>query len=177
MNLLPNSGCQKLKSKLFRWAGAIVGENVEIFQGVKVQGMEDTLVHFGKCCTPLPGDNIVGIVTRGRGIIVHTATCPKILDIDSARRVAVSWDGSEKVGRPVDLRIKTMDSSGLLAEISKTFTNNGVNILGANCKVANNYAINTFEISIYDTNQLRQLVIAIEQIKGVISVERISVNL
>ena len=142
--------------------------------GVKVQGIDDMLVRFGKCCNPLPGDNIVGFVTRGRGITIHTATCQKILDIDPARRVEVNWDAAEKVTRPVTLRVKTGDNTGLLAKISQTFTNHGVNISSANCKVtANNYAINTFEISIRDSDQLRSVVMDVEQIKGVISVERI----
>lgn len=141
--------------------------------GVKVQGIDDMLVRFAKCCNPLPGDKIVGFITRGRGITVHTTTCSKILDLDAARRVEVSWDGNEQITRPVNLLVKTNDTPGILANISQTFTNHGVNISSANCKVVgNNYADNTFEIAIKNSDQLRQVIMALEMINGVISVER-----
>lgn len=142
--------------------------------GVVVQGLEDVLVRFGKCCSPLPGDSICGFVTRGRGITVHTATCTRSIDMDPARRIDVSWDGKGTVARPVTVRITTEDRPGMLATISGIFTDNGVNISQANCKVtAAARAVNTFEVLIKDKEQLRKVLGKIKTAKGILVVERI----
>ncbi|MBC7792286.1 MAG: bifunctional (p)ppGpp synthetase/guanosine-3',5'-bis(diphosphate) 3'-pyrophosphohydrolase [Clostridia bacterium] len=142
--------------------------------GVVVQGIDDMLVRFGKCCAPLPGDPITGFVSRGKGITVHLATCTRAADLDPARRIDVSWDEKGSYARPVNLRVMTGDRPGILATISQCFTNNGVNIAQANCKVtAKDRAINTFEVMIKDTDQLHKVVNQIKSLKGVIGVERI----
>ena len=63
--------------------------------GVRVSGVEDMLVRFGKCCQPLPGERIVGFITRGRGVTVHAHDCPKVLETDPQRRVDVQWENGE----------------------------------------------------------------------------------
>ncbi len=142
--------------------------------GVVVQGLDDVLVRFGKCCSPLPGDSICGFVTRGRGITVHTVSCTRAIDMDPARRIDVSWDGKGTVARPVSVRITTEDRPGMLATISGIFTDNGVNISQANCKVtAAARAVNTFEVLIKDKEQLRKVLGKIKTAKGILVVERI----
>ncbi len=142
--------------------------------GVMVQGIEDVLVRFGRCCNPLPGDAIIGFVTRGRGITVHLPNCSRALDADPARRIDVSWDPRGTFSRPVTVRVLTSDRPGILATISQSFTDNGVNISQANCKVTDaDRAINTFEVMIKDAEQLRTVINKIKQVKGVLGVERI----
>ncbi len=142
--------------------------------GVVVQGIDDMLVRFGKCCSPLPGDPITGFVSRGKGITVHLATCTRAADLDPARRIDVSWDEHATYARPVTLRVMTGDRPGILATISQCFTNNGVNIAQATCKVtAKDRAVNTFEVMIKDTDQLYKVVNEIKAMRGVIGVERI----
>ncbi len=142
--------------------------------GVVVQGIDDMLVRFAKCCSPLPGDPITGFVTRGKGITVHLATCTRAADLDPVRRIDVSWDENGSYARPVNLRVMTGDRPGILATISQCFTNNGVNIAQATCKVtAKDRAVNTFEVMIRDTDQLHKVVNEIKAIRGVIGVERI----
>jgi len=142
--------------------------------GVVVQGLDEVLVRFGKCCSPLPGDSICGFVTRGRGITVHTSTCSRAIDMDPARRIDVSWDGKGTVARPVTVRITTEDRPGMLATISGIFTDNGVNISQANCRVtAAARAVNTFEVLIKDKEQLRKVLGKIKTAKGILVVERI----
>jgi GTP diphosphokinase / guanosine-3',5'-bis(diphosphate) 3'-diphosphatase len=142
--------------------------------GVVVQGIEDVLVRYGKCCSPLPGDPIIGFITRGRGVTVHSATCTRGVDTDPARRIEVTWDPGGTFLRPIDLRVLTSDKPGILALISQTFTDNAVNISQANCKVTDaDRAINTFEVMIRDAEQLRKVMADIRGLKGVISVEKV----
>ena len=142
--------------------------------GVVVQGLDDVLGRFGKCCSPLPGDSICGFVTRGRGITVHTTTCTRAIDMDPGRKIDVSWDERGTVARPVTIRITTEDRPGMLAMISQVFMENGVNISQANCKVtAAARAVNTFEILIKDKDQLRKVLGKIKSSKGVLIVERV----
>ncbi len=142
--------------------------------GVVVQGLDDVLVRFAKCCTPLPGEPIIGFVTRGRGITVHQSSCTRAMDMDPARRIDVSWDEAGSFTRPVAIRVLTSDRPGILATITQAFTDNGVNISQANCKVTSqDRAINTFEVLIKNAEQLRKVVAEIKNLKGVIGVERL----
>ncbi|RYF04355.1 MAG: bifunctional (p)ppGpp synthetase/guanosine-3',5'-bis(diphosphate) 3'-pyrophosphohydrolase, partial [Oxalobacteraceae bacterium] len=142
--------------------------------GVMVQGLEDVLVRYGRCCSPLPGDPIIGFITRGRGITVHLPSCSRALDAEAERRIEVSWDPQGTFARPVTIRVLTADRPGLLATISQAFTDNGVNISQANCKVTDaDRALNTFDVLIKDAEQLRQILGKIKAVKGVLGVERI----
>lgn len=142
--------------------------------GVVVHGIDDMMVRFARCCSPLPGDRIVGFVTRGRGITVHSFNCPRAIDMDPERRVEVVWDKKTKFTRPVSVRIISMDKPGMLATLSQSFSAMGVNISQANCKVVgDDRAVNTFEVAVGDSEQLRQIVHGLEKITGVISVERV----
>lgn len=142
--------------------------------GVKIGGLDDVLVRFGRCCNPVPGDTIAGFITRGRGVTVHTADCEKALATDPQRRVDVSWNTSGEFKRPVSLRVLTQDRPGLLAEISQAFSKRGVNISQANCRsTGDDRAVNTFEVTISDLKQLTDLMRSIERLSGVYSVERI----
>jgi len=142
--------------------------------GVVVQGLDDVLVRFARCCTPLPGEAIVGFVTRGHGITVHMAKCPRAVDVDPERRIDVSWDVEPGFVRAIALRVHTSDRQGLLATLSQVFTDAGVNISQANCRVTGeDRATNDFEVMIKDINQLRTVVAHIKSVKGVIGVERL----
>ena len=85
--------------------------------GIKVAGEDDVLVRFAKCCSPLPGDPIVGFITRGRGVTVHTLGCSKAVDQDPDRRVQVEWDGKLKQPRPVSVQVVSADKPGILASL------------------------------------------------------------
>jgi len=142
--------------------------------GVVVQGIDDMMVRFARCCNPLHGDAIVGFITRGRGITVHAKKCSRAIDADPERRIEVSWDEKETQARPVSVRVLTGDRPGILATISQTFSDNGINISQANCKVTSaDRAINTFEILIKDAEQLRAVISKIKRLNGVLGVERL----
>jgi len=142
--------------------------------GVLIGGVDDVLVRFGRCCNPVPGDRIVGFITRNQGVTVHTVGCPRALATDPERRVDVAWDVRGDVKRPVTLRVLTADRPGLLADMSNIFSKKGVNISQANCRATgDDRAVNTFEVTISDLKQLTDLMKTIERLNGVYSVERV----
>lgn len=143
-------------------------------EGVRISGIEDVLVRFGRCCNPVPGDPIVGFITRGRGVTVHTAGCDKVMGLDRERRVDVSWDAKPDVRRPASLKVITDDRPGVLAAISKVISGAGVSIIQAVCRtIGPQRAINEFEVTVGDLKQLKDVMKAIERVEGVQSVERV----
>jgi GTP pyrophosphokinase len=145
--------------------------------GIKVAGEEDILVRFAKCCTPLPGDPIVGFITRGRGVTVHRRDCDKGLDLDPERRIDVEWDGNGKAQHEVAIQILCADKPGLLAHISQSFSDQGVNISQAHCRATEDgRAVNTFHASVKDLDQLKSVIRSLSRIKGVYSVDRVSAD-
>jgi GTP diphosphokinase / guanosine-3',5'-bis(diphosphate) 3'-diphosphatase len=142
--------------------------------GVRISGIDDVLVRFARCCNPVPGDPIVGFVTRGRGVTVHTVSCEKALTADPLRRIDVAWDVKGDFKRPVTVRVITQDRPGLLAAVSQMFGEAGCNISQATCRAtAPDRSVSTFEVSVGDLKQLTAVMKNIERIEGVFSVERI----
>jgi guanosine-3',5'-bis(diphosphate) 3'-pyrophosphohydrolase len=143
--------------------------------GIKVAGEGDILVRFAKCCSPLPGDPIVGFITRGRGVTVHRRDCDKGLDLDPERRIEVEWDGHGNTFHEVAIQVLCADKPGLLAHISQSFTDQGVNISQAHCRATEDgRAVNTFHASVRDLDQLKQVIRSLSRIKGVYSVDRVT---
>lgn len=143
--------------------------------GIKVQGEDDILVRFARCCSPLPGDPIVGFITRGRGVTVHRRDCDKGLDLDPERRIDVEWDGKAKGVHEVAIQVLCADKPGLLAHISQSFTDQGVNISQAHCRATDDgRAVNTFRASVRDLDQLKSVIRQLSRIKGVYSVDRVA---
>jgi GTP pyrophosphokinase len=145
--------------------------------GVKVKGVDDVLARFAKCCGPVPGDPIVGFITRGRGITVHTRDCPNLAAgaIDTERRVGVDWDVSEKTPLPVKIAVFIgRDRPGLLAELSTAISSRQANIVKAEVTVTEDRkGINHFTVEVADLEQLQGVMTAISAVKDVIGVERV----
>ncbi len=141
--------------------------------GVRIGGLDDVLVRYGKCCAPVPGDPIVGFITRGRGVTVHVRGCRKAMETDPERRVEVAWDVRGDFKRVVNLRVMSDDRKGLLARMSETFADIGVNIVQATARASGDGAVSTFEVEVADVKQLNDILRAIGQIPGVHSVERV----
>ncbi len=140
---------------------------------VKVSGLSDVLVSFGKCCSPVPGDSIIGYVTHGKGVSVHIRDCQKVLATDPERLVSVEWDTGSDISRVARIKIVCIDRSGLLANITEAITNAKVNITQADIKtMEDKKAINIFDLEIRGVDELRKVIQELEKVKGVISVER-----
>jgi GTP pyrophosphokinase len=142
--------------------------------GVRINGIDDVLIRFGKCCAPVPGDAIGGYVTRGRGVAVHARDCKKLLQAEPERRIEVTWDVKSDYTRPVSLKVTSDDRAGLLARMTEIFSNKGISIITANARALNETrAVSTFEVGIRDNLQLKDVIHSIEKIDGVYLVERL----
>ncbi len=144
-------------------------------QGVLVGGNEDLMVRFAKCCNPIPGDSIIGFVTRGRGISVHKADCPNValFSNDEERKIEVSWDNGEQKKYFVSLEIIGVDRPGLLNEISQVFTDFGANVIEGSIKTFSQQARSMFKIEIRNINQLKQIFRRVQRIKGIENISRV----
>ena len=145
---------------------------------VSVDGMDDVLVHFAKCCSPIPGDAITGFISRGKGIIIHQSSCPRVFENDQMRRVEVAWTSkTASLGqeRQVRLEVVGQDVPGLLKLMSESFSIQGINIESAQIRTTRDKkAICQFEISVRDVAQLSAAILALQKIKGIINVQRIT---
>jgi GTP diphosphokinase / guanosine-3',5'-bis(diphosphate) 3'-diphosphatase len=140
---------------------------------IKIDGIDDIMVRFGKCCNPLPGDAVTGFITRGRGVTVHTLDCPHVAEGDPERRVEIEWDMKKKVARSVKIRVYCLDQKGMLAGITGAITNCEANIISANVvSTADHRGVNNFEIDIQDLDHLNRVITALKKLKGVTGVER-----
>ncbi|ACM20499.1 GTP/GDP 3'-pyrophosphokinase and (p)ppGpp 3'-pyrophosphohydrolase [Geotalea daltonii FRC-32] len=156
-----------------------VGKVIQKLKGksssaIQISGVDDVLVRFGKCCNPLPGDDIVGFITRGRGVTVHTADCPFALDSDPQRRIDVAWNKGKKTALPVKMRIACHDEKGILANITTAITNCEANIVSASIQsTVDKRGINTFEVDVTDLDHLNRVFNSVMKVKGVIKVDRL----
>lgn len=144
---------------------------------IKVQCFNDNiLIRIGKCCHPLPGEPIVGYITRGRGVTVHHIDCPSVGDMinDSERLVGVEWDTGTKTIYQAHIAIVAADKPGILATISQAFAEWGINITRANVQQGSHKrAYFDLSIEIHDVEHLNQILEKMLQVDGVIYLERI----
>src|SRR5271169_5333593 len=140
---------------------------------IRINGIDDVLVRYAKCCNPLPGDDILGFITRGRGVTIHRRGCPKAFDTDPERRVEITWDSKAKINRSVQLRVVTANLPGILANVGQSFMAQGINISEANCRASDDgRAVNLFSFVCQDLQQLKSVMKALQKVKGVVAVER-----
>lgn len=143
---------------------------------VKIRGLEDeVLVRFGKCCNPLPGEEIVGYISRGRGVTIHKLDCKKVLDLDPNRSIDVIWDlGDTARATMVRIKIFCNDSPGILNRLSQVISGRGINIKSANIRARTDLkATGLFELEVRDKSQLHECIRELERLEGVISVDRV----
>ncbi len=141
---------------------------------VLIEGIDDVMVRFAKCCNPLPGDEIVGFISRGRGVICHRVNCPKVLDVDSGRAVDVTWAdaNNRKILRDVKIKIIVTDNQGLMNQMTKTISAKGINMKSINIKVnPDRKATGFFDLQVTSRAELLACVKDLEGVPGVISVE------
>jgi len=144
--------------------------------GVRVSGTPDVLVRFAGCCEPLPGDEIIGFVTRGRGVTVHARGCVKVFALDPERRIDAEWDAETSVRRAISIRVMSRDEPGILAKITNTISAAGINIGSARIatnETAGKAAELVFELWVESLNTLAGVMREIRKVKGVRSVERV----
>jgi GTP pyrophosphokinase len=142
--------------------------------GVRVNGVGDLLVRFAKCCSPIPGDEIAGYVTRGKGVTVHRANCPSVLsERDIERLIDVEWELAGQQTYPITVRISALDRPGLLNEITNVVAEYKVNIVAASISThADGSAIITATLKVTSLQQLSRVLSRIERLRDVTSVTR-----
>jgi GTP pyrophosphokinase len=142
--------------------------------GILVRGVEDILVRFGKCCNPLPGDPVVGYITRGQGVTAHRTSCPHALSMDPERRIELEWSPEADEFYPVRIHVLCDDRMGLLTVITAAISEGEANILDASVKTrADKRADCYFTISVSGADHLEKVVKSIKNIKHVIKVARL----
>lgn len=143
--------------------------------GVTVRGIDDILIRFGKCCQPVPGDRIIGYITQGYGVTVHRIQCVNALKMNPDRKIEVEWNQDTAIQYPVQIRVRSHDRSGLLADMAATITKSGANILKANTETRENKDVDSiFTITVEDTDHLNRVLSVIKKVKFVHDVQRIT---
>ena len=145
-------------------------------RGVKVKGGRDLLMQLSRCCNPVPGDRIMGYITRGRGLTIHAVGCPNLdaLDYDQDRLVDVEWDFSAPSTHPVKVSVVAVDKPGVLANVSSSISGAEANITRAEIATSEDRkAILDFVVEVQDTAHLDRVLKAIEKVEGVITARRV----
>ena len=143
-------------------------------RGVRIQGMDNLMVRYSQCCQPVPGDEVMGYITRGRGISIHRTDCPNVLQLsdDPERRVDIEWDSDAAQRFLVRLKLEGTDRHGLFADIARAVSDTGTNIQSADIRSIEGGMKGQFVVEVENLSHLKKVVKAIRRVKGVVSVER-----
>jgi GTP pyrophosphokinase len=144
--------------------------------GIRVEGVDDVMLRLAKCCRPVPGDPIVGYISLGRGITIHREDCPNavLLRKDPERFTPVSWDGDHKTAFKVELQVDAWDRHRLLEDLSRTFSEAGINIIEARCLAHPPMVKNRFVVEVPDTDTLKGTISRIRNIESVFDAYRVT---
>ena len=143
-------------------------------KGIILDGIDNIMVNFGKCCNPIPGDELIGFVTRGRGITVHQSTCKSLplLSHESDRLIPVEWNVKSSDYFNVRLRVVSQDYKGALKDMSECISKQNVNIASVDIKVKESVAVAHFIVQVKNNRQLNRLMRKMTKLKNVDYVER-----
>lgn len=142
--------------------------------GVVVQGLDDILIKFGKCCQAVPGDPIIGYITRGQGVTIHRANCTNTLRLSPERQIEVEWDTALKETYPVKIRVLSFDRVGLLADLAANISKNDANILSLKTETLENKTVDSlFILAVEDTAHLERVLADLRKVKLVQDAKRV----
>jgi GTP diphosphokinase / guanosine-3',5'-bis(diphosphate) 3'-diphosphatase len=143
-------------------------------RGVKIQGLENLMVRYSQCCQPVPGDAVIGYITRGRGISIHRVDCPNVLNLGEhpERRLEIEWEAEKGDRFFVRLVVEGNDRRGLLSDISAAITTTGTNIQSAEVRSEEGGMRGSFMVEVQDLNHLKKVMKAVRRVSGVASVQR-----
>lgn len=140
---------------------------------IVIEGIDDLLIRHAKCCKPAAGDNIVGFITRGRGLTVHKSDCSHILESDPERRISLKWGKDAAFTKPVKIKVTCKNEKGLLANMSLKISEKKVNITSAQIITGTTQATCIFELDVKSLSHLSGIVNSLGKVKGVLKVERV----
>ncbi|MDD3952087.1 MAG: bifunctional (p)ppGpp synthetase/guanosine-3',5'-bis(diphosphate) 3'-pyrophosphohydrolase, partial [Desulfobacterales bacterium] len=142
--------------------------------GVVVKGVDDILIRYGKCCQPVPGDSIIGYITRGHGVTVHRTSCINALKMNPERQIEVEWPDEISATYPVKIHIRAFDRVGLLADVAASISKSGANIISVDTETrSKEMAYLNFTLSVNGTEHLSSVISAVKGVKFVQEVSRI----
>ncbi len=142
---------------------------------IRIKGLQDLLTRLANCCQPIPGDQIVGYITRGKGVTIHRGDCPYLSRTESFRQIPAEWDGHQHQLYPANIQVVTIDKPGLLADITTALKMTDVNVTRASVETtADRRGIANFTIEVVDQHHLERVFAAIKRLKEVISVRRVT---
>ncbi|WP_304680342.1 bifunctional (p)ppGpp synthetase/guanosine-3',5'-bis(diphosphate) 3'-pyrophosphohydrolase [uncultured Desulfovibrio sp.] len=148
-------------------------EAVRKTEGVGISGVDGVLMRFAKCCNPVPGDPIIGYISRGMGVSVHCADCPNVANMEPERLISVHWDGAEEKPYEAGIFIIARNVRGVLAEVAQVLAKNDVNITGLSMDtLVDGRAKLRFTVEVRDATQLYQLIEAIRALPSILEVVR-----
>jgi guanosine-3',5'-bis(diphosphate) 3'-pyrophosphohydrolase len=144
--------------------------------GIAVEGIDEVMLRLAKCCRPVPGDPIVGYISLGRGITIHREDCPNVavLKRDPERFTPVAWDGDAETSFRVEIEVDGWDRHRLLEDMSRTFSEAGINIIEARCTVNHPMVKNRFVVEVGDTRTLDQAINRLRNIDAVFDCYRVT---
>jgi len=145
--------------------------------GLKIKDLDDLLMRLANCCQPIPGDPIMGYITRGKGVTIHRADCPYLASTETFRHIPAEWDGAGGAQKlyPVKIQVVTVDKPGLLADITSALKTADVNVTKASVETtAENKGVAQFTIQVADQQHLEKVFGALKRLKEVISVRRMT---
>lgn len=148
----------------------------KLAHGVRVKGVDNLLIRFSKCCNPVPGDEIIGYISRGRGVSVHRSDCPNVQTADIKERLLdVEWEGDTGKSYNVDIEITALDRRGLLNEVLHVVNETKTNIMAVSGRTdRNKIATINMTISIQNIDHLHKVVEKIKQLRDIYSVQRVT---
>jgi guanosine-3',5'-bis(diphosphate) 3'-pyrophosphohydrolase len=143
-------------------------------KGIRIGGMGNMMFHFARCCQPVPGEDIVGFVTRGRGVSIHRADCPNALQLktEDERSVEVKWDAAKEQSFMVKLEVLVEDRKNVLRDITQAISDADTNVRGAEIKGGDTTASGNFIVEVKNVTHLNKTLKKMRKVKGVIQVER-----
>ncbi len=146
--------------------------------GVAMQGIENLMVSYAKCCKPLPGDDIIGYITRGRGLIIHRSDCENMSNLaqDEKRIIQVKWETQKDLLFVASIRVDAKDRQGLLSDITSAIAKSTCDIRGASIKTKDGIATDDFDVDVKNLADLNNLMKSIRHVKGVHKVERLDMR-
>ncbi|MBD3258284.1 RelA/SpoT family protein [candidate division GN15 bacterium] len=144
-------------------------------KGIRVQGLDNMMFRYAGCCQPVPGEEIVGFITRGRGVTIHQAECPLAIDLANKspeRRIEVSWDAGGDQSFIVQLEILVEDRKGMLRDITQVIADSNTNLRGAEIQSGDTTAIGKFAIEVSNLSHLNRIIDKVKKVKGVLQIKR-----
>ncbi len=164
----PHEVVQRSPSALERLADRIRRSN----RGVRLQGMDNLMIRYSQCCQPVPGDKVIGYITRGRGVSIHCVDCPNVLNLSKDRRVEIEWSAEKRDRFFVKLYMEGTDRRGLLSDVAKAITDTGTDIAHADMRGLERGMIGQFSVEVRDLGHLNRVMKSIRRVRGVLEVRR-----